>query len=139
MEVDLGPIDAIPTDRCIAVGDDTRAVAVRVGDDVRVFENRCLHQDSPLAEGRVFDDKLQCPLHFWRYHLPSGVHVGGNGTLASHPVRIRDGHAVVDLPDAHPTTSLRDQLLAHARDWDRDSTPRRPAPDPGRLDERYPR
>ena len=39
-----------PTIECVAVGDG-RAVVVRVGDELRAFENRCLHQDSLLAGG----------------------------------------------------------------------------------------
>lgn len=127
MDVTAGRISDVPDDRCVAIGDG-RAVVVRVDDEVVAFPNRCLHQDSELADGRVFDGRLQCPAHFWRYHLPGGEHVGGEGRLQRLPVRVEDGHVVVDLPDPEPVLSMRERLLAHARDWDRDAPPRPPSP-----------
>ena len=60
MPVPIGRLDDVPTDRCIAVADG-RAVAVRVGDEVCAYRNRCLHQDSPLAGGWVRDGVLMLP------------------------------------------------------------------------------
>jgi nitrite reductase/ring-hydroxylating ferredoxin subunit len=117
VEVDLGPVADLPEDRCVAVGDG-RAVAVRVGDEVRVFANRCLHQDSPLAGGIVLRGDLVCPQHFWRYRLPAGEHPVG-GCLPSYPVHVVDGRAVARLPEPEPVMSMRERLLAHAHDWDR--------------------
>ena len=48
MRVPVGPVADVPDDECVAVGDG-QAVVVRVGDELRAFENRCLHQESPLA------------------------------------------------------------------------------------------
>jgi nitrite reductase/ring-hydroxylating ferredoxin subunit len=119
-EVDIGPVADVPTDRCIDVAG--RAVAVRVGDEVVAYQPFCLHQQSSLAGGMVVaGPKLQCPLHFWRYHLPSGVHTGGRGALTTYPVRVEDGHAIVSLPPPEPPMSLRERLLAHAKEWDRDA------------------
>jgi len=121
-DVDLGPATAVPTDRCVAVADG-RAVALRVDDEVLAFQPHCLHRASSLGEGRVVDGKLQCPLHFWRYQLPDGLHTGGRGRLARYPVRIEDGRAIAELPEPPPPMSLREQLLAHAADWDRSAPP----------------
>lgn len=120
MRVSAGPFADIPADRCVAIAEG-RAVVVRVGDRVVAFDNRCLHKDSPLAGGRVISGRLTCPLHFWRYRLPGGEHVGGQGALPSFPVTTSDGEVLVDLPDPEPPRSLREQLLAHAREWDRDA------------------
>lgn len=118
MRIDAGPVEAIPTDHCVAVGDGT-AVLVRCGERVLAYQNRCLHQDSPLEGGRVTSGKLQCPMHFWRYELPDGRHLGGRGCLATYPTTIQAGRVLVDLPDPEPARSLREQLLARARSWDR--------------------
>jgi nitrite reductase/ring-hydroxylating ferredoxin subunit len=118
MEVDLGRVEDLPDDRCVSVADG-RAVAVRVDGGVRVFQSRCLHKEASLAEGRIVDGKLQCPLHFWRYRLADGVHVGGLGALATYPVRVHEGRAVASVPDPEPEMSLRERLLAHAHEWDR--------------------
>ncbi|MEE8600631.1 Rieske (2Fe-2S) protein [Euzebya tangerina] len=119
MKVDLGHIDDLPDDHCIAVADG-RAIAIRTAEGPVVFPNRCLHQNSPLADGRVFDGKLTCPLHFWRYHLPSGAHVGGRGSLERYRVQVHDGQVSVDLPEPEPEMGMRERLLAHAREWERD-------------------
>lgn len=116
MRVAAGPIADLPVDRCVAVADG-RAVVARVGDEVIAFENRCLHQDSPLAGGQVKDGKLTCPLHFWRYRLPSGEHLGREGSLASYPVEVVGGRVYVDVPPDEPVVSFREQMLAHAASW----------------------
>ena len=119
MWVDAGEVGDIPSDRCVAVADGA-AIAVRVGDEVVAFENRCLHQQSPLAGARVFGDQFGCPLHFWRYELPTGRHTGNRGTLPSYAVEVVDGRVLVDLPEPEPPMSMRERLLRHAREWNRD-------------------
>jgi nitrite reductase/ring-hydroxylating ferredoxin subunit len=103
----------------MAIGDG-RAAAARVGDEVVAFENRCLHQASPLAGGMVREGVLTCPLHFWRYRLPDGVKVGDEEhRLTRYPVSIEGGVVFADVPDPEPPRSMRDLLLDHARTWDR--------------------
>lgn len=116
--MDAGPLEEVPTDRCVAAGDGA-CVLVRIDGAVLAFPNRCLHQDSRLEGGVVVAGTLQCPLHFWRYRLPDGEHVGRRGRLTPYPTVVRDGRVFVDLPDAPPPMSLREQMLAHARAWDR--------------------
>jgi nitrite reductase/ring-hydroxylating ferredoxin subunit len=105
---------------CVAVGDGT-AVVVRVGDTVKAFRNRCLHQDSPLADGWVRDGVLSCPLHFWRYRVSDGTNIGTAVALDEFDVRIIDGEAFVEVPDPQPARTLREQLLDRARTYDRDA------------------
>ena len=118
VRVAIGTFDSLPTDACVAVGDGT-AVAVRVGDAVCAYRNRCAHQDSPLAGGIVRNGVLSCPLHFWRYHADTGQLVGTRRRLEAFPVEVVDGEVFVELPDAPPPRSLRDQLLDRARTYDR--------------------
>ncbi|HSJ46675.1 MAG TPA: Rieske 2Fe-2S domain-containing protein [Euzebyales bacterium] len=120
VRVSAGRVEDVPIDRCVAVADG-RAVVVRVGDDVVAFPNRCLHQASALAGGRVLSGRLICPMHFWRYHLPDGEHVGGQGRLVSYDVEVVDGEVFVDVPAPAPPRSMREIMLAHARDWTRDA------------------
>ena len=118
MRVVVGPLESVPLDHCIAVADG-RAVVARVGDTVVAMQNRCLHQDSPLEGGRITGDRLTCPLHFWRYRLPEAEHTGGRGALETYAVELVDGVVIVDLPEPKPAMSMREQLLAHAREWNR--------------------
>ena len=120
MRVSAGRLDAIPTDHCIGIADD-RAVVARVGEHVVAFENRCLHQASPLEGGRITrDGRLTCPLHFWRYDAVSGRHLGGRGTLPSYPVEVVDGEVFVEVPEPVPELSMREMMLRHAREWSRE-------------------
>ena len=116
--VALGPVRSIPADRCIAVGDGL-AIAVRVGDEVCVYRNRCLHQDSPLDGAIVRDGVLICPFHFWRYDVATGRVTSGTATLERFAVESTDGEAVALLPDEQPRRSLREELLDRARTYDR--------------------
>jgi nitrite reductase/ring-hydroxylating ferredoxin subunit len=117
--VSAGSVEDLPTDRCTRVGDG-RVVVVRTDEGVVAFRNRCLHRDSELAGGRVQGGRLSCPQHFWQYDVSTGRHLGGRGTLPSYPVEVTaSGEVVVEVPDPAPPMSMRDRLLAHARDWER--------------------
>ncbi len=51
---------------------------------VYAIEDRCTHDDGPLAEGEVEDGKIICPRHGARFDLATG-----RGTLpAPKPVRV---------------------------------------------------
>jgi nitrite reductase/ring-hydroxylating ferredoxin subunit len=118
--VPAGRVGDMSEQTCVAVGDGT-AVVVRVGDTVKAFRNRCLHQDSPLADGWVRDGVLSCPLHFWRYRVSDGTNIGTAVALDEFDVRIIDGEAFVEVPDPQPARTLREQLLDRARTYDRDA------------------
>jgi nitrite reductase/ring-hydroxylating ferredoxin subunit len=120
VRVPIGPVTSVPDDMCIEVAGG-RAVVLRVGDEVCAYRNRCAHQDSPLAGGLVRNGVLSCPMHFWRYHADSGQLIGTHRALEGFPVDVVDGQAFVELPDAPPALSLREQLLARARSYDRDA------------------
>ena len=120
MRVPVGPVADVPEDRCVAVGDG-RVVVVRVGRELRAFENRCLHQNSLLADGIVRNGVLSCPLHFWRYRVDDGSLIGSKRSLPRFPIDVVDGEAFVLVADAsEPPGSLREQLLDRARTYDRD-------------------
>jgi toluene monooxygenase system ferredoxin subunit len=112
-----GSLSSIPTDACIGVAG-TKAAVVRIGYQVFAFENRCLHQETPLDGGRVANGVLMCPAHFWRYRLPAGRHIGTGELLPSYPVEIIDGEVWVEVPESEPPRSMRERLLEHARSWE---------------------
>ncbi len=121
MRVPAGRVGEMAEDTCVAVGDGN-AVVVRVGDTVKAFRNRCLHQDSPLDGAWVRDGVLSCPLHFWRYRVDDGTNIGTGERLEEFAVQVVDGEAFVEVPDPHPPRSLREQLLDRARTYDRESS-----------------
>ena len=119
MRISAGPLEDLPTDRCVGVGDGS-VVVVRTEQGVVALQGRCLHRDSSLDGGRVQGGRLSCPQHFWQYDVASGRHLGGRGWLPSYPVEVTDtGEVVVEAPDPAPEMSMRERLLAHARDWER--------------------
>jgi nitrite reductase/ring-hydroxylating ferredoxin subunit len=120
VRVPIGPVADVPDDGCIAVAHG-RAVVVRIGAELRAYRNRCLHQDSPLDGGWVRDGVLSCPLHFWRYDVSTGALRSGDGCLERFAVEYEGGVAHVVLPDEAPARSLREELLARARTYDRDA------------------
>ncbi len=120
MRVPVGPVADVPDDRCVAVGDG-QVVVVRVGGELRAFENRCLHQDSLLAGGIVRNGVLSCPLHFWRYRVVDGSLIGSKRSLPRFPIDVVEGEAFVLVPDAPAPGSIREQLLDRARTYDRDA------------------
>ena len=119
MRVALGMVADISDSMCVSAGGE-RAIVFRIGDEVRAYRNRCVHQDSALAGGWIRDGVLSCPLHFWRYRADDGRHIGTTMVLEQYPVEIVDGKAFVEVPDPPPPTSLRQQLLERAHAYDRD-------------------
>lgn len=128
--VDAGSVADVPDRGCAAVAD-SRVLLIRHGDDILAFENRCLHKDTPLHEGHLTDGILACPLHHWRYELPSGRLVGHSVGLPHVPIEI-DGGRIRVVPPEEPPASVSALLRDHARTWSRSDQ----APDhiPSELD-----
>lgn len=117
--IDAGLLADLPENQCVAIADG-RAIVARVGPGAVAFANECLHQASPLEGGLITNETLVCPLHFWRYDLPAGKHVGTGAPLPSYPVTIEDGRVWVDVPEPPRPRSMREQLLDHAAEWKRE-------------------
>jgi anthranilate 1,2-dioxygenase ferredoxin component len=71
---------------------------------IRAVIDRCSHQASPLAEGRVRRGMIMCPLHGARFELASGKCLGGGyGPLKTFDVAVTNGVIHVAVPaDAPP-------------------------------------
>jgi nitrite reductase/ring-hydroxylating ferredoxin subunit len=73
--------------------------AFRVGADVFVVDNACLHEDGPLGEGRQVGAVVTCPYHDRRYDVRTGACLTEPARrLATCPVRTRDGWVLVGRP-----------------------------------------
>jgi len=120
VRVSIGPVSGVSDATCVAIGD-RRAIVVRIGGEIRAYRNRCAHQEAPLEGGWVRDGVLSCPLHFWRYRVDDGTHIGSSAKLERFPVDVVDGEAFVLLPDETDSRPLREQLLDRARRYDREA------------------
>jgi nitrite reductase/ring-hydroxylating ferredoxin subunit len=83
----------------------------------------CPHNGSSLSEGIIRDGCVTCPAHLWRFSLHDGTRQGTPEVrLQVDGTRLTaEGWVEVEVPEAVPTRSLRETLLAHARGEDVDS------------------
>lgn len=91
--------------------------AVRLGGQVRVFDDRCPHRLAPLHRGEVVDGALQCRYHGWRYdsggrcvHVPSA---GADSAIPGRaclqvPARVAERYGLVWIAPEEPLCDLPD-------------------------------
>lgn len=126
----------LPGGECVSIGDGT-AVVLRVNGEIRAFLNRCPHQGASLVGGWIDAHRgvgspvLSCPHHFWRFDAMTGAHTADGPGLTPLAVEIIDGQVVVDTPPTEPARPIREVLLEHAEQWNRDQAASpRATPDP---------
>ncbi|MGV2289985.1 non-heme iron oxygenase ferredoxin subunit [Trinickia sp. YCB016] len=61
----------------------------------------CTHETARLAEGLVFGEVIECPMHMGRFHIPSGAAKGAPVcvNLVTHPVKTENGQVLIGLVD----------------------------------------
>ncbi|MCI4350781.1 MAG: Rieske 2Fe-2S domain-containing protein [Thermoplasmata archaeon] len=81
------------------VGGKTVAI-FNVAGTLRAIDARCTHVGGPLDQGTVNAGVVTCPLHGSQFELATGAVRRGPAArpVTSYPVRIENGHLVVDLP-----------------------------------------
>ena len=83
--VEVGDADTISEGQiCTLDLGDIPVLVCRSGDEFFAIENRCTHQDTPLAGGRVRRGFIACPLHGVMFDLRTGM---PRGELTKTPVR----------------------------------------------------
>lgn len=72
-------------------------VVVNCEGAVTIFEGRCPHQGTLLAEGAISNGALVCRAHGWRFDCASGRHLD-DATICLKPfsVRVDNGNVMVD-------------------------------------------
>lgn len=122
MRVRICPLDELPDGEARAASAGNAELAVfNVDGNVYALDNQCRHANGPLAEGTVVDGVVTCPWHWWRYDIETGRRLGSDEIVQpKYEAAVEDGMIVVEVPDPQPELSMRDQLLAHAREWKRD-------------------
>jgi len=90
-----------------------RLVVVNAGGTIAAFTDRCAHLGVPLSQGRLEGDVLTCSAHRWQYDAATGLGVNpAAACLASWPVRIEDGHILVDCPLPDETSAAGENATA---------------------------
>lgn len=121
MEIEVAPVAELEAGAVRVVATEDREVAVfATGAGLYALDNACAHKGGPLAQGWVADGVVTCPWHWWRYELATGRRRGSESIgVPSYPVWVREGLVIVEVPDpVVAPTSMRDRLLAHAREWE---------------------
>lgn len=91
-------------------------VATEDGQYVALLD-RCPHRDIALSGGIVKDGTLVCPGHFWRFDVRTGERTDQPDCGATlYPARVVDGWVEAMLPPVQPRQSMREWLLAQARE-----------------------
>jgi nitrite reductase/ring-hydroxylating ferredoxin subunit/multimeric flavodoxin WrbA len=64
----------------------------------------CNHVGGPLGEGKIEDDYVTCPWHFWKFHWQTGKTRPevGDGSVPTYRVKVESGTVYVDLQSATP-------------------------------------
>jgi nitrite reductase/ring-hydroxylating ferredoxin subunit len=65
-------------------------------------EEICTHAYASLAEGFVFDDAIECPLHGARFSIKTGAVLSDPATepLKTYPVRVEGEVILVGIPNS---------------------------------------
>jgi 3-phenylpropionate/trans-cinnamate dioxygenase ferredoxin component len=102
--VEVCPLDELPpgTMRLVPAGVLTVGV-FNCGGALYAIEDRCSHDDGPLAEGDWDPEAcvVVCPRHGSRFDLETGIPMSLPAFVAvrTFPVSVRNGMVVVDVED----------------------------------------
>lgn len=63
------------------------------------IDDLCSHAEASLAEGEVYDCKVECPLHGAEFDLITGeaVTLPATKPIKTYPVYIEDGHLYIEI------------------------------------------
>ena len=88
-----------------------------VDGELYAVDDACHHRGTALSGGLLRDGVVTCPAHFWQYDVRTGERHDTEGdALTSYPVEVVGDTVEVTVPDATRAPTLRETLLAHARE-----------------------
>lgn len=88
-----------------------------VDDQVHAVDDACRHRGTALSGGLLRDGVVTCPAHLWQYDVRTGCRHDTQGeALATYPVAVVGGTVEVTVPDQARQPTMREILLAHARE-----------------------
>lgn len=102
-DVDVGPLAELPPGTVKIVREGDLGVGVfNAGGELYAIEDRCSHDDGPLAEGDFDPERciVVCPRHGSEFDLRTGNPrtLPAYLPVPTYPVRVEDGRVVLVLP-----------------------------------------
>ena len=100
--IDVCPIDDLPPGATRNVEyEDVEIGVFNCGGELLAIEDRCSHDDGPLAEGEVnqADCTVECPRHGSLFDLRSGkpITLPAYVPVETFPVLVEDGHIKLEV------------------------------------------
>ena len=77
------------------------AALFRVGDAFFAIEDRCTHDDGPLADGELDGYTVMCPRHGAKFDIRSGEALSAPAFkgVPTYQIKVEDGAVYVAAPD----------------------------------------
>ena len=103
-EIEICPLDELGQGKMRLVPAGTMTIGVfNCGGSFHAIEDRCSHDDGPLAEGDWDPEAcvVVCPRHGSRFDLETGIPMSlpAFEAVKTFPVSVRDGMVVVDVEE----------------------------------------
>jgi len=78
---------------------DGKRIAIFNQNGYHALDGICVHQDGPIASGKLDGDVVECPLHFWHYNIKTGklLDYMKDVKLQNYDVQLRDDGIYVDI------------------------------------------
>jgi nitrite reductase/ring-hydroxylating ferredoxin subunit len=88
-----------------------------VDGEIHAVDDACRHRGTALSGGVVRDGVVTCPAHLWQYDVRTGRRHDTDGEpLGTYAVEVVGDEVEVTVPDLARQPSLREVLLAHAKE-----------------------
>ena len=77
----------------------TTVAVFKVDEDYYAIQNMCSHSEADLADGEVYDCKVECPLHGAEFDLKTGeaVTLPATKPVNTYSVSIEDGYLFLEI------------------------------------------
>ncbi len=116
-EVSVSLDDVMRNGRITTSREGTAVLVALIDGEIVAYEDACGHRGNSLAQGVLRDCIVTCPAHLWRYDLRTGErHDSPGSRLVKFNVEIIGDEIVIDVPAPAPKLSIREALLAAARE-----------------------
>ncbi|MCC6382858.1 MAG: non-heme iron oxygenase ferredoxin subunit [Dehalococcoidia bacterium] len=95
----LGPADVADGETRDYQVEGHSILVANCGGELWAIEDRCTHDNGPLAEGRLYRCEIECPRHGAKFDMKTGRATALPAFLpvAAYPLRVVDGQIEVQL------------------------------------------